>query len=141
MPIPTFTLHLTVEGAPAQVWERLWDLDRHTAAIPLTETTSTSGPLGAGATFVARTGLGTLGFDDRMVVRRWEPPRHAVIEKVGRILTGRIEVTLDPAGPDRTELRWRQRYGVSHLPDRLAGLARPAVAAAYRGALRRITRA
>lgn len=141
---PTFSLELAVPGDPAQVWARLWDLDRHTAAVPFTS--AGGGPLGAGTRFVARTAVGSLGFDDDMVVREWDPPHRAVIDKVGRVLTGSIEVTLDPVGeaPDEgdgsTRLRWRQTYGATRVPDRVAGLARPAVRAAYRSALRRITR-
>ena len=134
---PTFSLELTVPGAPGQVWARLWDLDRHTAAVPLT--TVDPVPLAAGASFVARTGLGRAGFDDVMVVRAWDPPRRAVIDKVGRVLTGSIEVTLEPDGDD-TRVRWTQSYGAAKVPHRLAALARPAVRAAYRSAVRRITR-
>lgn len=142
MPRPTFTLELLVEGEPEQVWDRLWDLDRHTAAVPLTDVRGAgSEPLHEGARFTARTGLGPVGVDDDMVVRLWEPPRHAVIEKVGRVLGGSLEVTLAPVRdqPARTLLRWRQSYSVTRLPDRLTGLARPAVRTAYRIALRRIT--
>ena len=132
-----FWFDVLVPGAPAQVWERLWDLDRHTAAIPLT--TTLGGPLGPGAGFVARTRLGPVAVDDEMVVRLWEPHEHAVIEKVGRPLTGQIEVTLRPAGAD-TRLRWEQRYAVARVPGALAALAAPAVRAAYLRAVRQITR-
>ncbi|WP_298888413.1 SRPBCC family protein [uncultured Serinicoccus sp.] len=132
-----FWFDVLVPGAPEQVWERLWDLDRHTAAIPLT--TTLGGPLAPGARFVARTRLGPVKIDDEMVVRLWEPHRHAVVEKVGRLLTGRIEVTLRPAGAD-TRLRWEQRYAVAGVPDALAALAAPAARAAYLRAVRQITR-
>ncbi len=135
---PGFALDVLVPGTPGQVWERLWDLDRHTATVPLT--TVTGGPLGAGARFTGRTAVGPVGFDDDMVVRAWDPPRRAVVEKVGRVLRGSIEVTLEPA-PGGTLVRWRQAYGAALVPDRLAALARPAVRAAYRSALRRITAA
>lgn len=133
---PRFTIDLVVPGRPAEVWERLWDLDRHTAAVPLT--TVSGEPIGQGARFTARTAVGRLGLDDVMVVRSWEPHRRAVVEKVGRVLRGSIEVTLAPV-TDGTLVRWRQTYGATLVPDRLAGLARPAVRAAYRSALRRIT--
>lgn len=133
---PQFTIDLVVPGRPAEVWERLWDLDRHTAAVPLT--TVSGEPIGQGARFTARTAVGRLGLDDVMVVRSWEPHRRAVVEKVGRVLRGSIEVTLAPV-TDGTLVRWRQTYGATLVPDRLAGLARPAVRAAYRSALRRIT--
>lgn len=131
-----FTIDLVVAGTPAQVWERLWDLDRHTVTVPLT--TVTGGPLGAGARFTGRTAVGPVGFDDDMVVRTWEPPVRAVVDKVGRVLHGSIEVTLEPALAG-THVRWRQSYGAALVPDPVAALARPAVRAAYRSALRRIT--
>lgn len=155
---PEFELNLHVAAPPEVVWERLWDLDRHTAAVPLT--TASGGPLGESVHFVARTGLGPFGFDDVMVVQSWEPPRRAVITKVGRVLTGHIEVILTPdcdttpaPGPDtdvdvsdaddsdgdgRSLLIWRQNYGATGVPPVVAGLARPLVQAAYSRALRRI---
>ncbi|GGK57322.1 SRPBCC family protein [Ornithinimicrobium pekingense] len=132
---PEFTVDLVVAGSPEEVWQRLWDLDRHGATVPLT--TMTGGPLGPGVRFSGRTALGPLGFDDDMVVRDWDPPRRAVVDKVGRVVTGSIVATLEPV-VDGTLLRWRQTYGSALVPGRLAGLARPAVRAAYRSALRRI---
>ncbi|WP_130014486.1 SRPBCC family protein [Serinicoccus sediminis] len=132
-----FWFDVLVPGPPAQVWERLWDLDRHTAAIPLT--TTVGEPLGPGAGFVARTRLGPVHVDDEMVVRLWEPYDRAVIEKVGRPLTGRIDVTLRPAGAD-TRIRWEQTYAVAGVPGAVAALASPAVRAAYLRAVRQITR-
>ncbi|SOC56195.1 Immediate-early protein 2 [Ornithinimicrobium cerasi] len=138
MPHPAFDLSLSVRGAREEVWERLWDLDRHTAAVPLTVVTG--GPLGPGSRFVGRTALGPVGFDDVMVVREWDPPRRCVVEKVGTPLRGTIVATLQPDTHGRTRVRWRQSFAVTRLPDRLVALARPAVRAAYLLALRRITR-
>ncbi|WP_066638467.1 SRPBCC family protein [Serinicoccus hydrothermalis] len=132
----SFWFDVLVPGPPEQVWGRLWDLERHTAAIPLT--TALGGPLGPGAGFVARTRLGPVRIDDEMVVREWSPPAHAVVEKVGRPLGGRIEVSLRAAGPD-TRVRWEQGYAVTGVPDALAALAAPAVRAAYLRAVRQIT--
>ena len=137
MPSPAIDIDLLVPGPPEEVWARLWDLDRHTSAVPLT--TLHGGSLGPGAIFTARTGVGPLGLDDDMAVVQWEPPHRAVVDKTGRVLRGSIEVTLRPAGPD-TRLRWHQSYGVTRVPDALARVAAPAVRAAYLLALRRITR-
>ena len=141
---PRFSFELTVPGGPEQVWARLWNLNRHTAAVPFTS--AAGGPLGAGVRFAARTGVGRVGFDDVMLVREWDPPHRAVIDKVGRVLTGTIEVTLAPGEPQggtgtpTTLVRWSQRYGATKVPDALASLVAPAVRAAYRTAVRRITR-
>lgn len=133
---PEFSVDLVVPGSPDQVWQRLWDLGRHSAAVPLT--TVTGAPLGPGARFSGRTAVGGVGFDDDMVVRSWDPPHRAVVDKVGRVVKGSIVATLEPVA-DGTLLRWRQTYGAALVPDRLTALARPAVRAAYRSALRRIT--
>lgn len=134
----SFTFDLVVPGDPAVVWERLWDLDRHTSTIPLT--TVRGGPLSLATTFVGRTALGPVGFDDVMVVREWDPPQRVVIDKVGRLLRGSIEVTLEPRD-QATLVRWSQSYGASGVPDALTRLTRPAVRAAYRHVVRRLTRA
>lgn len=136
---PTFEIEFIVAGEPEQTWERLWDLDRHTAAVPLTVVTG--GPLALGSRFVGRTKFGPLHLDDVTVVREWDPPLRCVIEKVGTPLRGRIEATLTPLGTGQTTLHWRQSYAVARLPDRLVGLARPLVRLAYAHALRRITHA
>lgn len=137
MSAPAFEIDLLVRGRPADVWARLWDLDRHTEAIPLT--TVQGGTLGPQASFTARTALGPLGFDDDMEVVRWEPPRHAAIAKVGPVLRGTIEVHLRPAGQD-TRLLWRQTYGAAGVPDGLARYAAPLVRAAYLSSIRRLAR-
>lgn len=136
MPRPAFELELLVPGPPDEVWDRLWDLGRHTEIVPLTVV---RGPVPhQGSTFVARTAVGPVGFDDVMEVRTWDPPHRAVVAKVGRVLGGSIEARLvaDPAG---TRLLWRQEVAATGVPDVLARLVVPAVRAGYRKALRQIT--
>lgn len=140
MPRAAFTLELRVDDPPEVVWPRLWDLDRHTAAVPLTTTRGT-GALALGSRFSARTALGPLGFDDDMVVTSWSPPLAARIEKVGRVLRGGVEVDLEPTPGGGTLVRWRQRYGATGVPEVVAALARPVVRTGYLLALRRITAA
>lgn len=136
MPSPAFEIDLLVPRAPEQVWSRLWDLSRHTAAVPLT--TVSGEPLHQGARFTARTRVGPVVLDDVMVVQEWDPPHRAQLRKVGRVLRGQIDVELRPAGGD-TRLRWVQTYGAPGVPDALAGAVRPGVRAAYLRTLRRIT--
>lgn len=137
MPDASFEIDLLVPGSPAVVWARLWDLDRHSAAVPLT--TAHGGSLALDASFLVSTRLGPVHVDDEMLVTGWEPPRRAVIEKVGPVLGGTIEVDLRPAGRD-TRLLWRQSYRAAHVPDPLVGYAAPLVRAAYLRSLRRIVR-
>ncbi|HSP60475.1 MAG TPA: hypothetical protein VLO09_05390 [Ornithinimicrobium sp.] len=139
MPRPAFELDLLVPGSPQDVWTRLWDLERHTRAVPLTLVRGAAPQ--QGVTFVARTSVGPLGFDDVMQVRVWDPPHRAVVVKVGRVLGGTIEARLTTDGGGRTRLHWRQEVAATGVPDVLARLAVPAVAAGYRRALRQITAA
>nr|WP_202487695.1 SRPBCC family protein [Streptomyces sp. SID8354] len=74
----------------------------HSARVPLTTiTVTTPPPTREGTTFVARTGLGPLTFDDVMRVVRWEPPGASPgetaagrcrIEKRGRVVAGWSEI-------------------------------------------------
>lgn len=133
-----FVLHCP--EPPGVVWGRLWDLGRHTAQIPFTRVASADGrPLGPGQRFTGRTALGRIGFDDDMVVRRWEPTRYAEIQKVGRLLRGRIEVTLGPEGGG-SRLEWRQEFAARGVPSLLARAVAPMVGGGYRRTVRRIIR-
>ena len=132
-----FALEIACELEPAEAWARLWDLARHTAAIPFTEVRAPGGGLRAGARFTARTRLGPLGVDDAMRVRSWGPGRRAVIEKSGRPLAGRIEIAVEEAD-EGCRIVWTQRFGVRGLPRWALLAARPAVRAGYRRALRTI---
>ncbi len=137
MATPSFRLELFVDGPPEGVWEQLWDLDRHTAAVPLTRVRGEEGELRLGSRFVARTAVGPIGFDDVMIVDAWEPPSLAVISKCGRVLTGTITVELAAEG-EGTRVVWTQHYGARGVSSGVAALARPLVAAGYRRSLAKI---
>lgn len=132
---------------PAQAWARVWDLDRHTAVIPLTSvaTTPPARPLGVGVEFCGRTGIGPLGFDDPMRVVVWEPPAagvgRAVVVKTGSVIGGRIEVTFTPVTDGGALITWRQQVELPWLPSPLSWLEHPAarlVAPGYRLVLNRL---
>lgn len=141
----SFVVSAETEHAPAETWARLWDLDAHTRVIPLT--TVTAHPpatlLGPGVGFTGRTALGPLGFDDVMRVVEWSPPSEAgsgraVVDKLGRVVGGRIEVTV--ASRRRGSLvTWRQTVRLPWLPARLRSvesLAARVVAPGYRWVIR-----
>lgn len=141
-----FVVEVDTPMAPAQAWACVWDLDRHTEVIPLTtvETVPPASHLGVGTEFCGRTGLGPVGFDDRMRVVVWEPPTtgagRAVVAKTGSVIAGGIEVAFTPhAG--RTRITWRQHVELPWLPSRLSGAERLAarlVGPGYRMVLRRL---
>lgn len=128
-----------------EAWRRLWQLPRHSAAVPLTEV---SGPeaLGPGSHFVATTVLGPLRLDDRMVVRAWEPPAggrngttgRAVVQKLGPVLTGSITATVSARDGGGSRLLWEQQFGARGVPDLLVRPAAPLVRWGYARSLRRI---
>lgn len=64
--------------SPAEAWLRVTDWPAHGRFVPLTKVTRT--PDG----FVARTGVGRLGFDDPMDVTTWHEPSFCRLEKRGR---------------------------------------------------------
>ncbi|MFX4287949.1 hypothetical protein ACOKS4_14935 [Janibacter sp. G349] len=140
-----FCTKVETEKSPEETWRRLWDLDRHTAVIPLTTVTPhpPATRLGAGVGFTGRTALGSLGFDDVMRVVEWSPPSdpasgRAVVDKVGRVVGGRIEVTVASLRHG-SRVTWRQTVRLPWLPRPLRwieALAARVMAPGYRRAIR-----
>ena len=132
---------------PEVAWARLWDLQRHSEVIPLTRVSADAPAtaLAHGVEFCGRTGLGPLGFDDRMRVAEWSPPTHgvpgrAVVEKTGRILGGRIEVEVVAEGSD-SRVVWQQQLVLPWLPSPLRVVEKVAAllaAPGYRRVIRRL---
>lgn len=142
-----FVVEVKTPLAPAQAWARVWDLDRHTAVIPLTAvaTVPPGRALEAGVEFVGRTGAGPVGFDDPMRLAVWQPPTtgagHAVVDKTGSMIGGRIDVTVTPVADGGTRIVWRQYVELPWLPSSLSRLEHPAarlVAPGYRMVLGRL---
>ncbi|MFK8908243.1 SRPBCC family protein [Streptomyces sp. YS-3] len=142
-----FRIDRRTEAGPAEVWRRLTDWPRHSGSVPLTRiTVTTPGPTGVGTVFVARTGLGRLGFEDPMEVVVWEPPGagrpgRCRLEKRGRVVTGwaEIEVRPDPRGAGAGALLvWREDLRVWRLPHAFDALTARAGRLVFVRALTRI---
>ncbi|MFC8826430.1 SRPBCC family protein [Streptomyces sp. NPDC057137] len=116
-----------------EAWRRITDWPAHGRRVPLTRIrVETPGPTGTGTVFVARTGLGRLGFDDPMEVVRWEPPGagspgRCRLEKRGRVITGWAEIEITETAPEaatpsasapegRTLVCWAEELRVGFLP-------------------------
>ncbi|MFF2008592.1 SRPBCC family protein [Streptomyces sp. NPDC058195] len=102
-------------------WCRVTDWERHAAHVPLTAITVPQGlPTGVGTVFVARTGVGPLGFDDPMEVVRWTPPvtgRAGLcgLEKRGWLVRGRASIDVCPTDSG-SHVVWVEELSVRLLP-------------------------
>ncbi|MFE7109036.1 SRPBCC family protein [Streptomyces sp. NPDC057575] len=105
----------------AESWRRVTDWERHAAHVPLTTITVPMGlPTGVGTVFVARTGVGPLGFDDPMEVVRWTPPAAGRaglcrLEKRGSLVRGRASIDVYPRDSG-SHVVWVEELGVRLLP-------------------------
>lgn len=140
-----FTITLRSEVPAAQAWRRLLDVRRHGEVVPLTKITAPAfAELFAGAQFVARTGIGRLGFDDRMLIVRFEPPAPnspglAEIVKTGRAISGSIRAEVADATPGSL-VRWEQEIWFAAFPHWLDPLVGAVARLAYGLALRALLR-
>ncbi|MFG2497954.1 SRPBCC family protein [Streptomyces sp. NPDC048441] len=107
----------------AEAWRRLTAWERHASVVPLTRVSvRTPPPSGEGTVFVARTGVGPVGFDDVMEVVTWRPPGGAGgglcrLEKRGAFVTGWAEIEVTPrAGSSGSTVAWREDLRVRGLP-------------------------
>lgn len=141
----TFRVLVPSSLPAAATWRRVLDLRAHDRLIPLTHVTGgmvAADQLGAGSRFVARTGLGPVGFDDPMVVEEVRPPAGqepglARIRKEGKVIHGWIELRVLPGGTGSV-VDWRQEIRVSGVPRALGWLTAGVGRAAYGMALRRL---
>ncbi|MFF2324402.1 MULTISPECIES: SRPBCC family protein [unclassified Streptomyces] len=105
----------------AESWRRVTDWERHAAHVPLTTITTPLGQRGGlGTVFVARTGVGPLGFDDPMEVVRWTPPAAGraglcLLEKRGSLVRGRASIDVYPTDSG-SHVVWVEELTVRRLP-------------------------
>ena len=137
----TFELRLRVADPAMVVWRRLVELDRHTAAIPMTVVTPAGEHMYEGLGFAGETRFGPVGFVDTMVVRRADPPSvshpgRLVVEKFGPV-AGLVEATVEQVATG-TLVVWRQSLRPAWLPPFLRWPAALVARLAYGVGLRRI---
>lgn len=139
-----FTIRIETPLPAPVAWKRILDVHRHGEVVPLTSVRGDAlyaAQLVAGSRFVARTGVGPLAVDDRMVVDEITPPVDgapgiARIRKEGKIIRGWIELTVTPSVHGGSVVEWVQQISVWGVPD-VAGAVTAAVArAAYGQALK-----
>lgn len=124
---------ITLPATPRQAWELVTDWTSHSRWIPLTTVTiDPDSPAGSGlgTRFTGRThlgrtgsggsGLSRLGFDDPMVVTRWQPPDvHGTgccrVVKQGPWLTGWAEVQV-AATTSGARVTWLEEVRTRWVP-------------------------
>lgn len=122
----SFEVHLSTPLPATETFARVLDFDAHTEITPLTTVHHTL-PIRAGSDFVARTGVGCLGFDDTMEIDEYAPPTlsergRCTIRKTGRWVLGGIDLEVTPTSAHTSVLHWRQDItvrGFSRLSDPL----------------------
>ena len=131
-------------AAPAErVWERLVDWDRQGEWMLRTEVRATAqGGRGVGGGIEAFTGVGPVGFLDRMVVTQWDPPRRCVVRHTGRLVRGAGAFEVEPLGSDRSRLVWTEWIDppLGALGQLGFALLRPVMRAGLKLSMRRFAR-
>jgi hypothetical protein len=123
--VALFEVHRDTTLTAARAWARLTDWRRHGDFIPFTEVvvsgsaSQAPGTAGMGreATFVARTSIGPLHFDDPMEVTYWHPPDDGAgicrLVKTGRVVTGWAVLTVTPT-PTGCSITWKEDAAVRY---------------------------
>jgi uncharacterized protein YndB with AHSA1/START domain len=115
--VARFSASREVAADVEQVWRTVTDWSAHGRWVPLTTMEVTRDTGGEGTTFVGRSGLGPLAFDDPMEVVRWDPPTAsragtAGIAHRGRVILGHAEVQVVPLPGGRCRVRWTEEVSV-----------------------------
>jgi hypothetical protein len=124
--VALFAVSTDTDLPPAEAWRRLTDWPAHARYVPFTDIRVTTGPPnGVGTVFVARTGVGRVGFDDPMEVVSWRSPAaggagKVRLEKRGTVMTGWAELTVEPRGTG-SRATWREDITLARLPSFAAG--------------------
>lgn len=135
-----FTVDRRLPLPPSRVWDALIDWPGHGSWVPATRVRMLAGDGGPGTTFVARTGIGPVGFDDTMTVTELdEGSRRAVVRKIGPILTGTAGFTVTP-DDGGCRLHWFEDVHVPGLPSLLVPIVRGIARASFGHALGRLRR-
>jgi Polyketide cyclase / dehydrase and lipid transport len=99
------TSRVLVPAEPADLWRLAMDWPRQGDWMLATRV---HGGQGVGATVVARTGIGRLGFTDTMVITQWDPPHRCVVRHTGRVVRGTGVFEVARRGPV-SEFAWTER--------------------------------
>jgi hypothetical protein len=110
--VSTFSVTREVRAPALELWDLIVDWPRHGAWVPLTSMkVDDLGGHGVGSTFVGRTAIGRLGFDDVMRVVAWRPPTGDTVGRVrimheGSVVGGVAEIEVRPVTSSRCTVTW-----------------------------------
>ncbi|MFG2261790.1 SRPBCC family protein [Streptomyces sp. NPDC048720] len=144
--MPYFSVERTVPLPLEEAWRRLTEWPRHGDVVPFTRVAVlTPAPTHEGTRFVARTGLGPLGFDDPMEVTLWRPPADGEpglcrLEKHGRVVLGWAEIEVRPGPDGRARVVWREDARIRFLPRLFDGVVARAGRMLFGGTANRLLR-
>ena len=125
------TIEVPSSLTPQRVWQRLTDWPAHGNWIPLTRMIILNGEPGKpalGDSFIGRTGIGALHFDDRMTVTQFREPEPSrptdtgfcEVTKSGRLIKGRAWFEVIPAEAG-TKLIWVEEIKLPKAVDAVFG--------------------
>jgi len=100
-----FTLVRRARVPAHRAWDAVSDLAEHTRHVPLTAVRVSGPGLVLGSEVVARTGLGPVGFADRMLVPGIAPGTRLRLVKTGLWLRGWAEITVEEDG-EGSRVQW-----------------------------------
>jgi Polyketide cyclase / dehydrase and lipid transport len=127
-----------------EAWAAIVDWNRQSDWMLGTRVRATAqGGVGVGGGLEAFTGVGRLGFLDRMVITQWEPPRRCVVKHVGGVVRGAGAFEVQALADGRSRVIWSEWI---ELPLGLLGeagwlLARPAIRLGLQASLKRMAHA
>jgi len=139
--VPHIRVRTTVAAPREVVWDRLSDIGDHVTWMADAAAIRFVGDrrAGVGTTFECETRLGPLRTTDVMQVTSWREPTEIGVRHQG-LFTGVGRFRLEEAGAHRTRVVWdedlRFPWWLGGAPG--ATLARPVLAAVWRGNLRRL---
>jgi hypothetical protein len=118
-----------------EAWRRVTDWERHGDFAPLTRVAVEPDEGNGRVTFVARTALGPVGFDDVMVVTYCRPPSGtepgvARIVKQGKVVLGWAVLTVSPVDSG-SEVRWHEEARLRWTRGPLVAVINRAVALGF----------
>lgn len=137
----TLSVSVDIDAPPARTWDVVTDWERQGDWMPMTTVQRVEDmPNGVGTSLTARSGIGLLGFVDRMVVDVWQPPYRCEVKHLGKVVTGRGVFLVDELPGARSRFTWREELDGTG-PRRLIDVATlPPTRALLTVALRRLAK-